>query len=170
MTTIFDDDAWNAVAKTLPPGINTDQARRELEQIGVDYRTMESARPRHVKACAEVREVYRQNRNPAKTVMLYGRIMDVWRQAGGKLAFSRKARGGPPRGRLVCFLDAVLKPILGNETPGAEGLRRIIEKERRRIAAVRAKASPTYIGFVKEHRGAPARWIPRKLNNSKSTI
>jgi hypothetical protein len=46
MRIIYDDEAWQAVAGNLPPRMDADQARRELEQIGVDHRTMESARKR----------------------------------------------------------------------------------------------------------------------------
>jgi hypothetical protein len=132
---IYDDEAWAAMAAELPPQHHA-WARPKLEQIAIDHLTMEAARPRHLKICAELREVYNRNANPAKTVTLFGGILDVWREAGGQLGIARI-----PPSPTIRFLEAALRPVLGEETPKLERLIRVIQTEQFRLKVARARAS-----------------------------
>jgi hypothetical protein len=166
---IYGDAAWQAVAENLPPRINANQARRELEQIALDHLTMESARKRrptkremqsthraihHVLAnvtlsdaaraelvaqdqareigYAMLRKAYSRKNNPNRA-LLYDRILRMWRQGGGSTQYSTEEDGRTPSGPLIRFLAAVLRPVLGDETPKPSGLADIIDRERNRI-------------------------------------
>jgi hypothetical protein len=67
--------------------------------------------------------------------ILYFLILQLWTgKLGGELKFSRRPNSKVAGGPLVRFLTAVLKPILGPETPGSEGIAAIIGKERKHPA------------------------------------
>lgn len=71
----------------------------------------------------------------------YASVMEIWVQLGGRLIIVRDNAGfDPPSGPLIDFMTVVLQPVLGKETPGPEGLRKIIRGQKRiEAAAVRAK-------------------------------
>jgi hypothetical protein len=109
---------------------------------------------------AMLRKQYSRTGNPTRK-LLYGRLLDFWTQMGGRLSRSR-TREGQPGGPLIRFLEAALRPVLGDKTPKPEWLVTMIKAEKKRLASVRAKASPIYSGFDKKHRRAPAKWTKRK--------
>jgi hypothetical protein len=70
--------------------------------------------------------------NDAHRDLLQGRALALWTGTlGGKLEFSRDDNNSAV-GPLIRYLRAVLRPILGEETPGPAGLAAIVVKERER--------------------------------------
>jgi hypothetical protein len=63
---------------------------------------------------------------------LYYDVFDLWTDAGGLFKISRGApdsvRAGQLGGPLLRYLQAVLTPLMGEEAPTLEGLRKIIER------------------------------------------
>jgi hypothetical protein len=58
-------------------------------------------------------------------------ILDIWFEAGGRIARSRNSPAAPQPGRLcgptVRYLQSVLRPVMKRDAPGPEGIRKIIE-------------------------------------------
>jgi hypothetical protein len=76
-----------------------------------------------------------RGRADAHREILYFLMLQLWTgKLGGKLKFSRDPNSKVAGGPLVRFLTAVLKPILGAERPGSEGIAAIIAKERKHPA------------------------------------
>jgi len=79
-----------------------------------------------------LRRAYSRKADPTRQ-MLYGRVLDLWRQAGGSLKYSTESDGRTPCGPLIRFLTAVLRPVMDNRAPKPTGCAEIIDKERDRI-------------------------------------
>jgi hypothetical protein len=72
---------------------------------------------------------FRGTRDPNKK-FLYCAVLRIWEEPLGQELRYSIARQKPPYGPLVRFLEAVLRPVLGNETPGPHGFAKIIDRKR----------------------------------------
>jgi hypothetical protein len=74
---------------------------------------------------------HRNNRSP-ETKQLYDQVRATYVKLGGKLAVSRPkgGSGGEPYGPAIRFFEAVLRPVMREDTPSPEGLAAIIKQRR----------------------------------------
>jgi hypothetical protein len=73
-----------------------------------------------------------QGRKRGSRGWLYDMALTTWIRLGGKMSMSRGQYGrAKPSGPVIDFLIAVLRPVLTDDTPGAEALAKIIKKKRR---------------------------------------
>jgi hypothetical protein len=67
----------------------------------------------------------------------YARVISVWMDMGGQLKKTRNAMvaGGPqvPGGPLVRFIQAVTKPVMGEDAPTPEGIASVIERQKAQV-------------------------------------
>jgi hypothetical protein len=75
---------------------------------------------------------HRSNRSP-ETRQLYDQVRATYVKLGGKLAVSRPKGGcgGEPYGPAIRFFEAVLGPVMREETPSPEGFAAIIKPRRK---------------------------------------
>ena len=84
----------------------------------------------------------RQARRDPAGGWLIERLFDIWTDCfGGKLAVTPPPGGGPPRGPLVRFIQAVLAPLTPSlwehDVPAPDTIRRLARQHQRRRAAKR---------------------------------
>lgn len=71
-----------------------------------------------------------QGRAAFERDQFYDSVLSTWRLLGGKLKTSRPTPNGfkqLPGGPLLRFLDAILRPVMNEDIPGAEGLVAIVK-------------------------------------------
>ena len=113
---------------------------------------------------SEFREMYGKflsnlggRKNPFKELM-YRQVLSIWINAGGRLATSKSPT--KPSGPTIRFLTAALAPVMVKDTPGPEGLRAIVSKEKnRRNQLAQNKKSRS---FWKESRESKPSYLPVK--------
>jgi hypothetical protein len=85
-----------------------------------------------VAAWHETWAAFRGSKHPYRE-HLYQSVLRVWtRRLKGRLENYWVTKKGEPRGPLVEFLVACIRPVLGDETPRRGGIVDIIERERKR--------------------------------------
>jgi hypothetical protein len=155
--TRYSEDEWAAIlaACDWPPSANLEQVRHDLEEAGQFFwlthnRRLRMSPKRALRRLNRARgplpprldawrayyealssDLFRGKRDFHRET-LYWRVLQIWSDLTGKpLAFSRpSSRRGAPRGPLVRFLMAALRPILTNDMPRAETLAKIVQRER----------------------------------------
>jgi hypothetical protein len=59
--------------------------------------------------------------------LLLGRVLDLWLELGCELQFSR-GQANRPHGPLIKFIDAVCRPVLGDEMPSVHTIAAFIDR------------------------------------------
>jgi hypothetical protein len=93
---------------------------------------------RHADAAVEgfgmLGKVHQRRGDPARD-WLYVAALAMWRRLGGKMGITRTEYGrAKPSGPVIDFMIAVLTPVLMDNTPGAEALRKFIRKRKTAIS------------------------------------
>jgi hypothetical protein len=115
LVALAENDGLVELQKMLP-GLSVARDRARLITIGADMSA----------------HSHRNNRSP-ETRQLYDQVRATYVKLGGKLAVSRPKGGcgGDPYGPALRFFEAVLRPVMREDTPSPEGLVAIIKRRRK---------------------------------------
>jgi len=124
----FPVKAWRQkrkhIAADLARGEQTNVIASVLSELREDLR--------HADAAVEGWEIlgreHQGRKDPARD-WLYDAALAMWQRIGGGMGITRGEYGrAAPSGPVIDFMIAVLTPLLMDNTPGAEALRKIIRK------------------------------------------
>jgi hypothetical protein len=74
---------------------------------------------------------YQAKKDPVRT-LLYDAVLAKWERLGGQMNISTRMHGrAKPSGLVIDFMIAALRPIMGDDTPGEEMLKKIVRKRRK---------------------------------------
>jgi hypothetical protein len=137
-------EARSALIEADLYGYHSDQLRPDEEGIPCSF--LECLRTWESFADETARSATRDGYSERPSLLFFDVVLDLWLSAGGGLSYSRDPNSRILKGPLIRYLEASVRPVMGEQTPSRESLRLIIDRMRAHMERVVCE-HPKIAGF-----------------------